>query len=229
MTPAEVAITAAFGASALTVAGSLGVVWVQEWRRGKARDRAALQSAVRELLTQSMAVALRVQAMGETMKVRSGLGEGLDVALRLRKPADPMALHDWIAQDIVPLNAALDEIWTRWDQGGVRLANDVVGKCMDLMGASTATQPASTSRERVRKWAVGERWTPEMRDAHQTAMKELAHARKRLADYARTHLALPAVDLFAQVDEPAEQDGAALVSQDRASTPASITQSPDGG
>lgn len=57
MTPAEVAITAALGASFLTAAGSLGVVWVQAWRRTKAHDRAALRAAVRELLSRSIAVA----------------------------------------------------------------------------------------------------------------------------------------------------------------------------
>jgi hypothetical protein len=53
-----------------------------------------------------------------------------------------MELHDWMAQDVVLMHAALDEIWTRWDQDGVRLANDVVGKGMDLLGTSTASQPA---------------------------------------------------------------------------------------
>ena len=33
------------------------------------------------------------------------------------KPAGPMELHDWQAQDAVLLNAALNEIWTRWDRG----------------------------------------------------------------------------------------------------------------
>jgi hypothetical protein len=106
MTPAEVAITAALGASFLTAAGSLGVVWVREWRRAKADDRAAL----------------RAQAMGESMRLRSGLSEGLDVTLHLRKPADAMEFHDWMARDVMPMHAALDEIWTRWDQEGVRLA-----------------------------------------------------------------------------------------------------------
>jgi hypothetical protein len=44
-----------------------------------------------------------------------------------------------------------------------------------------------------------------MRESHQAAMKELAHARRRFADYARTRLSLPAVDLFAQIDEPSAQ------------------------
>ena len=77
--------------------------------------------------------------MGESMRLRSGLSEGLDVTLRLRKLADAMEFHDWMAQDVAPMHAALDEIWTRWDQDGVRLANDVAGKCMDLL----------VSRERV--------------------------------------------------------------------------------
>ena len=79
--------------------------------------------------------------MGESMRLRSGLSEGLDVTLRLRKLADAMEFHDWMAQDVAPMHAALDEIWTRWDQDGVRLANDVAGKCMDLLGISTASQP----------------------------------------------------------------------------------------
>ena len=79
--------------------------------------------------------------MGESMRLRSGLSEGLDVTLRLRKLADAMEFHDWMAQDVMPMHAALDEIWTRWDQDGVRLANDVAGKCMELLGISTASQP----------------------------------------------------------------------------------------
>jgi hypothetical protein len=206
MTPAELTLTAAFGASALTGLASLGVIWVQEARRRRARDKAALHTAMLELLSRSMAVAMRGQVMGETMKVRSGLVEGLDVAMHNRKPVDPLELHDWMAQDIVPLNAALGEIWTRCDQEGVRLSNDVVGKCMDLLGASTALQPAQSRRERARKWATGEHWTPEMRAAHEHAMKDLAHARKRFADYARSRLGQQAVDLFAQVEIPGEHE-----------------------
>ena len=228
MTPAEVAIAAALGASFLTAAGSLGVVWVQAWRRAKAQDRAALRAAVRELLSRSIAVALRAQTIGESMRLRSGLSEGLDVTMRLRRPADAMELHDWMAQDVLPMHAALDEIWTRWDQDGVRLADDVVGKCMDLLGTNAATQPTHNGRERVRKWAVGERWTPEMRDAQQAAIRELAHARKRFADYARARLGLPEVDLFSQVEQPDKQESATLVSGNGASAPTPAKLSPDG-
>ena len=208
MTPTGVALTAALGASLLTGGASLGVVWVQQVLRNRADSQSALASAVLELLSRSMAVAMRARTMGEAMKARSGLGEGVDVAMRIRKPLDHMEFHDWLAKDTMPLSAALDQIWTRWDQKGVRLANDVVGKCMDLVGASTATQPVRSGWERVRKWAIGERWTPEMLAAHERAMKDLAHARKRLADYARMELGLEAVDLFSQVEQPAEPPAA---------------------
>jgi hypothetical protein len=52
---------------------------------------------------------------------------------------------------------------------------------------------------------MGERWTSEMIAENERAMKELAHARKRLADYARAKLGLPAVDLFAQVEAAEDQ------------------------
>ena len=229
MTSAWAVVAAALGASLLTGGASLSVIWVQEKLRRKSSDRAALHAAVQDVLSRSIAVAMRGRAMGETMKVRSGLKEGLDVTMRHRKPVDPLELHDWIAQDGVPLNAALNEIWMRWDQEGIRLANDVVGKCLDFMDASTALQPARSGRERVRSWAMGERWTPGMIAENERAMKELAQARKRLADYARAKLGLPAVDLFAQVEASEDQEAVsgvpptagepALVLQDGRSTP----------
>ena len=77
--------------------------------------------------------------------------EGVDIVLlRLRKPVDAIELYDWQAPDLVPLNAALNEVWTRWDQEGIRLANDLVNKCLDLLGASVALAPASSIRQLLR-------------------------------------------------------------------------------
>ncbi|MBV9451017.1 MAG: hypothetical protein JO345_34530 [Streptosporangiaceae bacterium] len=196
MTPAEVAITAAFGSSALTGAVSFGVLWLQDRRRRKAADKAALHKAMADLLSRSLAVAMRARAMDEAVKLRSGLSEGVDVALRQRKPADIFELHDWMARDLAPLNEALTEIWTRDNQEGVRLANDLVNKCMALLGASTTAQKPANGWERLRRWAVGVRWTPEMIADSERAMKELAHARKRFADHARNRFGREAVELF---------------------------------
>jgi hypothetical protein len=204
MTPAEVALAAAFGSSALTGAVSLGVLWLQDRRRRKAADKAALHKAMADLLSRSLAVAMRARAIDETVKLRSGLSEGVDVALRQRKPVDLFELHDWMARDLAPLNEALTEIWTRDNQEGVRLANDVVNKCMDLLGASTTAQKPANGWERLRKWAVGVRWTPEMIADNDRAMKELAHARKRFADHARSRFGREAVEFFT-LPEPDDQ------------------------
>jgi hypothetical protein len=205
MTSAWAVVAAALGASFLTSLGSLGVVWYQDRRRGKAGDQDALHSAVLELLTRSIAAALRAQALRDTLRFRSGLMEGVDVViLRLRKPADPMEVLDW-QQDLVPLNAALNEIWTRWDQEGIRLANDLVGKCADLLGTCVALAPPNTLRQRLGKVVIGERWTPATEKAYERARTDMVDARKRLADYARTTLKMDAVDVFAQVKGPEDQ------------------------
>ena len=75
---------------------------------------------------------------------------------------------------------------------------------------------------------MGERSTPEMRDAQQAAIREPAHARKRFADYARARLGLPEVDLFSQVEQPDKQEWAALASGNGANAPTSTALSPDG-
>lgn len=199
MTTAELALTSALGASFLTGLASLGVTWVREWLRGRANGRAALRASVQELLSRSLAVAIRARTMGDTMKSRSGLREGLDVTLRQRKPIDPLELHDWMATDFAPLNAALSEIWTRDDQEGIRLANNVVNKCAVLLSASTARQQAD-GWGRVKVWATGEKWTPKMTEAYDSAMRELARARKDYADYARARFGVDAVELFTSAE-----------------------------
>lgn len=199
MTSAELAIAAALGASLLTGLASLGVTWVREWLRDRASERDALRASVHELLSRSLAAAMRAKTMGDMMKLRSGLKEGWEVTFRHRKLLDPLELHDWMAQDLVPLNAALSEIWTRDDQEGVRLANAVVNRCANLLGVSTARQGAE-GWERIRRWAAGERWIPEMTEAYDNALGELARARKRYADHVRARFGLGAVELFTSAE-----------------------------
>jgi hypothetical protein len=202
MTPAEVAITAALGASALTGLVSLGVVGLRERLQRKASGQDALRRAVGELLTRSIAVALRARVMRDAIRFRSGLMEGVDIViLRVRKPLDAMELHDWQAADLVPLNAALNEVWTHWDQEGVRLANDLVLKCADLLTESTTLVPAKTLLQRARKTLIGERWTPTAEEAYERARADMMEARRNLASYARRTLKLKEVDLLAEVEQ----------------------------
>jgi hypothetical protein len=109
------------------------------------------------------------------------------------------AAEDRPCQQLEDRDAALSELWTRSDQEGVRLANDLVAKCAALLRIGVTTQPAQTRQERVQKWATGYRWTPERLDDYEHAVEDLAQSRKRLADYARVKLGQESVEFpFAQ-------------------------------
>lgn len=206
MTSAEVAVVAALGASGLTAAASLGVVWFREWLSGRSAGRDALLAAVTAMLSRSMAVMSRAQAMGLQMRLRSGLIEGIDVTTRLRKPADALELHDWMAADMAPLNEAWSVVWARGDQETVRLANALLASCGELIAAATATRPADGAAW-LRRLVAGEKWTPELQETLDRAIREVAHARERLAQHVRVKLGMPTVTLFGH--EPAQDDHAA--------------------
>jgi len=219
MTQAELAVVAALGASALTALASLGVVALRERLRRKATDRETLIAAITAMLSRSISLSLRAQMMGEAMKIRSGLGEGIDVLTHQRKPLDPLEFHDWLAQDVVPLSQAWSVVWARGDQEMVRRANALLASCNELMDVSTARMPAATLPARVRRQVVGERWTPEMIEELLAARKAMAHAREQLAQYARTILRLPEAKLFGH-DSP--DDDATLATQGNAATAAPV-------
>jgi hypothetical protein len=142
------------------------------------------------------------------MKFRSGLQEGLDVVLRYRKPADIRELYDWMSQDMKPLHDALAKLWTRDNQEGIRLANELVMGCVDLLDASAALPDPASKRERVRIWAFGIRWTPEMTEKNKRALNELAQARKRYAEHVRACLGRADAELFTLVESPADPNDA---------------------
>ena len=158
-TSAWIAVAAALGAAFITSLSSLGIVAYQQRRRDKASARDALHRAVLELLTRSITIPLRAQAMRDALAFRAGLMEGVGVVLlRLRKPPDALRILDWQAPGIVAMMAALDEVWTRGDQESIRLADDLALKCSELLFNSTTIVPARTRRQRARKALIGERW-----------------------------------------------------------------------
>jgi hypothetical protein len=231
LTSAEIAVISALGSSALTGGTSLGVIGLRERLRRRTADRELLAAAVTDMLALSMSLSLRADTMGNAMKVRSGLGEGLDVALRVRKPLDPLEFHDWIAQDMSPLNAAWSVVWARGDQELVQLANKLMSRCGDVITASTARTPAETAGAKARRFAAGERWTPEMLDDLGHARKAMAHAREQLAQYARGMLGLRPAQLFSPepagtADEPPTAQ--ASITSDAATPAAEASAGPDG-
>jgi hypothetical protein len=157
------------------------------------------------MLSRSMSVMMRARALGQQMYLRSGLAEGLDVALRVRKPFDAQELHDWMAVDMAPLNEAWSAVWTLGDQEAIRLANALLAKCGDLISASTATDAPGTATGRLRRLVAGEKPTAELQVEVDRAVKEVAHAREQLARHVRRRLGLPAVQLFGHETPDASQ------------------------
>lgn len=197
MDEAVIALIAALGAALLTAVGSLGVVSYQERLRGKSADADTLNATVNELLSRSFALAIRARTVGETAKLRSGLGEALDILTRQRKPIDPLNLHDWLEQDFGPLRSAWSDLWARGDQELVNAGNRLMSACVDVLTAATSRDPMPTAMSRkVRRLVRGDEWTPETAEHLESAERALAYARKELTLVARRKLGRALIDPF---------------------------------
>ncbi|MGP8160422.1 MAG: hypothetical protein ACLQGJ_04245 [Candidatus Dormibacteria bacterium] len=194
------AVVAALIAAAITATASLGVVWFQERLRRKATAQQTLATACAVMLWRSMGVLLRAHTLGVTAVVRWGLPEAMDIVMRRRQPMDPLALYDWYAQDWAPLFEAWSTIWLHGDQEMVGLANDVFGRSGDLMTVMTRAATPTATWRRVADWIFGRNPPSALTPEQEKAVKRLAEARKRFANYVRTHLGASAVELFAQLE-----------------------------
>jgi hypothetical protein len=119
------------------------------------------------------------------MQVRSGVGEGVDVTLGLRRPMDPLELHDWFAQGFEPINEAWSTIQMIGSPEAVEAATDLLDACGDLLGL--ATQPGQ-ARSKVMTTIAGMRWTREQDEAYQDALRRLVKEREALITIARVEL-----------------------------------------
>jgi len=87
VTATEVALTAAFGASLLTGLASLGVVWFQQRRQGKATDQEWRRSEERPIVARMLT--LSADALAEWQQSAQARQEWLD-----SKHADPTLVHE---------------------------------------------------------------------------------------------------------------------------------------
>lgn len=85
VTQAELTLAAALGSATLTAIASLGVVWLQERRRGKGSSRADLVQAIETVLGKSMAITQRAQVWSTLAKTYSGTGDQFAVLLHARE------------------------------------------------------------------------------------------------------------------------------------------------
>jgi hypothetical protein len=139
-------------------------------------------------------------ALHLSIEVRSGVGEGLDVATRLRKPIDPLELDARLREDVVPLYEAWSDVWTVGTQDAVTAANRAVELAGEVVALAT---PEGAARTRFGARFLGEKWTREQIDAWETAINRLGEARRALASVARREAGLPVADFSAPDDLPA--------------------------
>jgi len=130
----------------------------------------------------ALALALRAQALYFTVVMRSGIGEGLAVALYHRKPIDPMELAEWLSVDLKPMLEAQRVIEVTGDGELMRAAADLVLAGMALLGKATDVMapcrdwPRGQPGQRPDRWLGGLiplRRNPVIEDAIQQAARHL--------------------------------------------------------
>jgi hypothetical protein len=112
---------------------------------------------------------------------RSGLSEGLDIALHHRKPIDAMELGDWLMIDLGPILDAQSTIWLFGNEALISGASEVVLAAGDVMAKSTALAESQKAGEvesvsdRIRE--IKRRFRPLPRDADaEAALQSSVHS-----------------------------------------------------
>jgi hypothetical protein len=134
-----VPVVAALGAALLSTVGSFGVVWTQRRHDAKTGATAAKFTAYNDMQTRALSFAFRAQALGGAGRFRSGISEGLDVALRMRKPADILELYDWLDAEGGPMREVYSRICAVGSQAAVNAATRLLGDANAVLGAATVT------------------------------------------------------------------------------------------
>ena len=189
--PALTAVVAALGSSALIGLIALGLGGRQHRQRERAAARQDRFATYGKLLARSVTIVTRVRATGDTMRLRSGLAEGLDIALRHRRPIELMELHDWFSQDFRQLTDAWVKIWTVGTQNAIDAADRLVDACGDLIEAATSQCP-----KRGWLWSAlrGKVWTEEQRATYQETLERVSAERVAFARLTRMEMGNAAVD-----------------------------------
>jgi hypothetical protein len=183
MTSIWVPVIAALGASGLTGAAGFGALAWQQRRIDRSARSAAQTEAHRLLIEHSLTFTMLANTLRQTAEVRAGLGEGLEVALGIRRPLDPLVLYDRLAAAFGPVNTAWTTIKVSGALETVQLADHLVRACSDLLEAAGEV---GTARGRVQTKLRGPRWTTEQRNALQTAIELVMTERQTFIAHVRT-------------------------------------------
>jgi hypothetical protein len=186
-------VVAALGASVLTGGFGFGTIWWQQRKRDRGDAAAQKSEAYHQLISHSLSFTIRAQALRNTMRSRSGLNERLDLALRLRRPIDPMELHDWFAQGYEPMNQAWSKVEVIGSPDAVDVATQLLDACADYVGMATEL---GTARGRVATYLKGLHWTREQEDALEATARRVIEHRRAFIKITRRELGQEPVPPF---------------------------------
>jgi hypothetical protein len=177
---------------------SFGAVQLQARVARKSELERDRRAASADLLAHSALLVHLASAMHHTMRIRSGLKEGLDVTLRQRKPVDPLELHEQMRTEFEPIYRALATIWTLETQDVIDAANRLSNAAGEVVAAATVRGEAGSKPGR---FVQGERWTDEQLDAWRAQIRTLADARREFNRLARARLGQGVVEVFLTDEE----------------------------
>jgi hypothetical protein len=194
VTTGEVALAGSF----LVAATALGVVFIQNGASRLGERDTARRGAYARLLAVTAVIVDTASVLRLTVELRSGLKEGLDVAMHHRKPVDPLELHNQLRRDKEPLYQAWSEVWVVGTQEAIAAGNDLVAKAGEIMGAATGSGQARTG---LIRYLRGEKWSQEQLDEWNEQIRELGILRREFAVMARRELGSEVARLFTGVPE----------------------------
>jgi hypothetical protein len=179
------------GVFALGVALGIALVQGRSARRGERDERRRL--AYSQLLAVTGVTLHTAHALRNTVEFRSGLKEGWDVAMHHRKPLDPLELDSHLRRDTEPLYQAWSAVWVVGTQEAIRIANDLVARVSDVVGAATGPGDA---RSGIIRFMAGEKWSQDQIEAWKTQIAALAKVRRDFVLLARRELGSEVAEVF---------------------------------
>ena len=192
-------MVAALGAGGITGLLGFGTVWWQQRHRDQAEAAGRRHAAYLAMISHSAAFMTRAAALRTMMQARSGLKEGVDIVAGIRKPLDPLDLHDWIAQDYAPLNEAWSRVEIAGSAHAVRAATTLLDACGEMLGLATA---AGEAHGKLASAVKGVAWTSQQQKALERATQRVAKSRHDFIALARKELALETVAFPVELTSP---------------------------
>ncbi len=191
-------VAAALGASFLTVVGTWWLDVRRDVRARRRADREQLISACNELVSSAMGLMLRTGILAEAAILRSGLTDGLDIAMHHRKPIDPVELGDWLNSDVRQMLSSQAVVWQLGDEGLIRQAAKVVeagAALTEAMSIAVSVEPGKDADWNGRVIAWAQRFRQAQRDPEKIAERNrksrvLGREARVLADMMRRKLGI---------------------------------------